>query len=321
MTKQRPASLNGSLLVKKGEAKPSVAASTDPVAKKVSRFPDPETIAELPLVSTPPIGDLYGNADKDETEKPLATAAPAARSEPTVSAPVDKEPQAPISTPTVQQEDRVAPAENSDPAPEPRLVFLLPRPSWRFVVSAVLAGVMGVSAWYLMSTSENEGTQRLASVAPADEAASAATGENPGAISPPPSGINKPHADAKTPENAANPAPEATKPAVTAAKPPVPSAKPKPSTPAATVASSSPQYAIQLLATKSAEAGREAWAQISSKHSNQLGGLSLDLQTVTLQGRGKFVRVRAGPIDGKQVAINRCKALSSAGQDCLVVKF
>ena len=331
MTKQRPASLKGSLLVKKGQAKPSVAPTTDPVAKKVSRFPDPESIGDSPLISTPPIADLYGIAKEEPIipdGQPLVTAAPAARNQPPVTAPPETENQTPLSAPRVDQDDRaVAPVEN-DPAPEPRLVVLLPRPSVKVILSALLIAVMGVSAWYLLNSTENTGTQRLASVGPVEEATtpSALSGPAASAISPPPSGINAAPATPSASEQSKGSSPGGTaettsaQPAstATASAPPVPEAKPKQS---AASSASDPQYAIQLLATKSTEAGRAAWAQISKKHSQQLNGLTLDLQTVTLQGRGKFVRVRAGPIDQKQVAVNRCKALSSAGQDCLVVKF
>lgn len=321
MTKQRPASLNGSLLVKKGQAQPSVTASTDPVSKKTSRFPVPESVAELPLVHTPPIGDLYGRPkDKDVDKSPPEVETPKAGGTSVIIP----------STAGEDQEGLAAPEEDTGPAPEPRLVFLLPALSWRLLLSVLLASVMGLSAWYLMSTSENGGTQRLASVGPIEEAGPAGAAETAGAISPPPSGINtSPKASANTSKSTMKPSDfeaeaEASGGATLKAslKAPVPTAKPKAaSTSFASTGSNASRYAIQLLATKSAEAGRQAWTRISRKHNGQLGGLSLDLQTVTLQGRGKFVRVRAGPITGKQAAVNRCKALSSAGQDCLVVKF
>ena len=312
MTKQRPASLDGSLLVKKGQAKPSVAPTSDPVAKKVSRFPNPETISELPLTSTPPIGELYGNKPSETTEPDPV---PAARA-PDVS-PSELEPTktAPISAPVASQEDRATvetPVEEE--TPEPRLVFLLPRPSLRTILSLLLVAVMGASAWYLMNASDNSGTQRLASVGATEEAVPAVTSDGASAISPPPSGA----VSSKT-----LPPPSKSSPIeslqTTPNNAPVPSEKPAVVTKVST--NSGPQYAIQLLATKSTAAGRSAWDQISAKHGDQLRDLALDLQTVTLQGRGTFVRVRAGPIGEKQVAVNRCKALSAAGQDCLVVRF
>ena len=313
MTKQRPASLDGSLLVKKGQAKPSVAPAVDPVAKKVSRFPNPETISELPLTSTPPIGELYGTKNSEETEPDPAPKAQA----PVVTPPEDvQESAAPISAPIASQDDRAAPeppVEDDADTPEPRLVFLLPRPSLRTVLSLLLVAVMGASAWYLMNSSDNSGTQRLASVGATEEAAPPEQTDTASAISPPPSGA----VSSKTPPPAKSSS--ARSPQTAAKKAPVPSEKPALVTNVS--ASSGPQYAIQLLATKSTQAGRSAWDQISAKHGDQLGDLGLDLQTVTLQGRGTFVRVRAGPIGEKKVAVSRCKALSAAGQDCLVVRF
>ncbi len=312
MTKQRPASLDGSLLVKKGQAKPSVAPTTDPVAKKVSRFPNPETISELPLTNTPPIGELYGTKPPQTTEPDPA---PAARA-PDISPPeLEAETSTPISAPVASQEDRATLDEPvEDETPEPRLVFLLPRPSLRTILSLLLVAVMGGSAWYLMSSSDTAGTQRLASVGTTEETVPAVADESASAISPPPSGAVSSKTLPPPSKSASSGSAQSD-----AKNAPVPSKKPALVTKVST--SSGPQYAIQLLATKSTAAGQSAWNQISAKHGAQLGDLGLDLQTVTLQGRGTFVRVRAGPIAEKQVAVSRCKALSAAGQDCLVVKF
>ncbi len=307
--------MDGSLLVKKGQAKPSVGpVATDPASKKVSRFPNPETIADVPLTSTPPIGELYGSPEPK-------VSAPAPRSEPVEpvvpSANNEQSPET-VSPLTAQPNNETAGTDEEVTPPEPRLVFLLPRPSLRLILSLVLIGVMGASAWYLMNSPDTVGTQRLATIGPAEDAASDSLPAAENAISPPPSGAGVTTDRIKTAPKARDPAVNdtAAKPAASASNPstPIPSGKPG-------AAASDRQYAIQLLATKSLEAGQAAWTQIFRKHGDQLDGLSLDLQTVTLQGRGEFVRVRAGPISQRQVAIDRCKALSSAGQDCLVVRF
>ena len=251
-------------------------------------------------------------------KKPAAPEpAPAPRAPEVTPPELEAESDAPISAPVAHQDDRAAPDEEpaEDDAPEPRLVFLLPRPSLRTVLSLLLVALMGASAWYLMNSSDDAGTQRLASVGATEEAAvSPATGDTASAISPPPSGA----VSSKTlppPSKTSQPASAQS----TSKNAPVPSEKPALVTKVS--AGNGPQYAIQLLATKSTSAGRSAWDQISAKHGDQLGDLGLDMQTVTLQGRGTFVRVRAGPIDDKKVAVSRCKALRAAGQDCLVVRF
>lgn len=319
MTKQRPASLDGSLLVKKGQAQPSVAPTTDPVTKKVSRFPDPN-VDVPPLTSTPPISELYGTgSSNDEPLEPtFKTQDQAADIEPT-------EPQSAL--PNVANQNTLTGEEDDkavDDAPEPRLVVLLPRPSFRTLVSLLLVSLMGFSAWYLMTTSENTGTQRLASVSVSDDAA-IGDENSASAISPPPSGIISEATVDSTgaPQTiAAKTGTKAGSSSGSSTNTPVPEAKPvSVVATSSTTTNSAPQFAIQLLATKSTQAGEAAWKQISAKHKAQLDGLGLDLQTVTLQGRGKFVRVRAGPIAERKLAVNRCKALSSAGQDCLVVRF
>ncbi len=323
MTKQRPASLNSSLLVKKGQAKPSVT-SPEPVEKKEPRFPDPDAVSALPLTSTPPISELYGKDSSADLKAETATAPPLQALAREEAATPKREPVAPLTAnapgPDAPREEHGTANSEPDTAPEPRLVVLLPRPSLRFVFAAILMAVMGVSAWYLFTGSEN-GTQQLTSVSPtAQDVTTRGNIPEASAISPPPSGISSPSAKPGNSKSGQAAKSETITPANSAAAP-IPSSKPTSPTAPAAVAAAGPRYAIQLLATKSEAAGEAAWTQIVSKHGTQLDGLSLDLQTVTLQGRGTFVRVRAGPIAERNVAAERCSQLSAAGQDCLVVRF
>ncbi len=79
-------------------------------------------------------------------------------------------------------------------------------------------------------------------------------------------------------------------------------------------------WRIQIASMFTPEAAEQAWASLQAKHKDLLGALSLDIRKATIEGRGTFYRVRAGPLDGRQAAAALCSALKARKQGCLVVQ-
>ncbi len=79
-------------------------------------------------------------------------------------------------------------------------------------------------------------------------------------------------------------------------------------------------WRIQIASMRTPEAAEQAWARVQAKHKDLLGALSLDIRKATIEGRGTFYRVRAGPLDGRQAAAALCSTLKARKQGCLVVQ-
>ena len=79
-------------------------------------------------------------------------------------------------------------------------------------------------------------------------------------------------------------------------------------------------FRVQLASLRSEQAARDSWTQFKSKSPHLLGSLSPEITPVDLgDGRGRFYRLRAGPITGRADADKLCQALKAASQDCMVV--
>ena len=77
-------------------------------------------------------------------------------------------------------------------------------------------------------------------------------------------------------------------------------------------------WKIQLASVLSEASAQADWTRIKAKHSDLLGALALNVQTVKLE-RGTFYRIQAGPLSDEDAARALCGQLKSQNQDCLIV--
>jgi type II secretory pathway predicted ATPase ExeA len=175
------------------------------------------------------------------------------------------------------------------------------------------------------------------SPAPAVGAPSVATASAPPAPSPAPPPVAAPAATAMTPPGpvplpAAAP-PETAPPAdTTAVVPPGLVSRPAPGTssppppaapppaPAAAAALPARSYRVQVGAMRTAEAAQEEWQRMERQYADLLGGLHYSVFAVTLNDRGTFYRLQAGPIANGAEAERLCGELKRRGEQCIVVK-
>ncbi len=75
--------------------------------------------------------------------------------------------------------------------------------------------------------------------------------------------------------------------------------------------------AVHLASYRSRQAAESGWAELQSKFSSQLGGLSSVVRSVNLGGqRGTFFRLMAGPVSTQSRAQDICQELKRANQYC-----
>lgn len=109
----------------------------------------------------------------------------------------------------------------------------------------------------------------------------------------------------------------------TAAKTAKPTTKVASSTPAKTTAvavrPAGKINRIQIMALSSEDAARTEVSRLQKRFPEKLGSLTFWISKVTLEGRGTFYRVQAGPVTGTQ-AQELCKLLKSNNLGCIVVR-
>ncbi len=79
-------------------------------------------------------------------------------------------------------------------------------------------------------------------------------------------------------------------------------------------------WRIQIAALRSREAAEREWARQVNRHRDLLGALSLQVQRVTIEGKGEFFRVRGGPLPNKATADDLCAQLTAQKLSCLSVR-
>ncbi|MDJ0971519.1 MAG: SPOR domain-containing protein, partial [Kiloniellales bacterium] len=127
---------------------------------------------------------------------------------------------------------------------------------------------------------------------------------------------------APAPVEAATPEPKAVEPAA-----PAEPAKPAESQQAALPPKAEPAPAaagggiyIQLGSLTNRDGVPKEWARLQKVFPDFLGDMELAIQTVTLEGRGTFHRIQAGPLPNRGTAEELCAFLKDAKQACIVVK-
>ena len=80
-----------------------------------------------------------------------------------------------------------------------------------------------------------------------------------------------------------------------------------------------PSRTIQLGAWRNEADAADAWNRIVATGGNLLAGLSPQVVAVDLPGKGRFYRLRAGPVD-QGAAPSLCEALRAKNVECVVVR-
>jgi cell division septation protein DedD len=116
-------------------------------------------------------------------------------------------------------------------------------------------------------------------------------------------------------------APEPNKTRQSAA-PPAPTPEPatarEPALAAASAPAPSGEWKIQISAVSREATAESEWKRIQSRHTNLLGALTFNVQSVT-SPKGTFYRIQAGPLADRDAASAVCAGLRAQKQDCLVV--
>ncbi|MDJ0945227.1 MAG: SPOR domain-containing protein [Kiloniellales bacterium] len=142
----------------------------------------------------------------------------------------------------------------------------------------------------------------------APEAPAAPTASGPAATAPAP--------EAPAPVETAAPEPEAAEPPAPAESQQAalpPAAEPAP-------AAGEAGIYIQLGSLSNREGVPKEWARLQKAFPDFLGDMELAVQTVTLEGRGTFHRIQAGPLPNRGTAEEMCAFLKNAEQACIVIK-
>ncbi|MEQ8227671.1 MAG: SPOR domain-containing protein [Rhodospirillales bacterium] len=96
-------------------------------------------------------------------------------------------------------------------------------------------------------------------------------------------------------------------------------AKAAPPPPAAPKIGADSSWQVQLAASRSATAAKAEGERLKKKHTDVLGGMSVNVVRADLGAKGVFYRIRLGPAGDKAKARTVCSTLSKRGQGCLVV--
>jgi cell division septation protein DedD len=132
--------------------------------------------------------------------------------------------------------------------------------------------------------------------------------------------LTPPPAAVPTTSEAASTTANSTAATATATAPAASTEPAAPAQPATTQTASAGSYRVQLVALKSEDAAKSAWAQFQKKYPDLLKDLQLTVVKIDLAGNGIFYRVQAGPLADRAAAADICGKLGQRGQGCMVVK-
>jgi hypothetical protein len=100
---------------------------------------------------------------------------------------------------------------------------------------------------------------------------------------------------------------------------PLATPQPAPAAPPATTVAAATGVRVQLAAVRSQDAANAEWQRLV-RANPELAALKMSAVPVTVEGKGTFWRVQAGPIGGNEAAQRLCQALKSRNQGCIVVR-
>jgi hypothetical protein len=94
-----------------------------------------------------------------------------------------------------------------------------------------------------------------------------------------------------------------------------------PRKPEGALAAIDPAFVVQLASVKTRDGAMQEWAKLRARFPELLADKKLTLDETELQGRGRVVRVRAGPFANLRGASDFCADIAAGRQDCLVVRL
>jgi cell division protein FtsN len=75
---------------------------------------------------------------------------------------------------------------------------------------------------------------------------------------------------------------------------------------------------LQIGAYPSEELALSAWNNFRARYATAIGGLTQNVQVADLGERGTWYRLRVGPFNSKDAAVEKCEQLREAGGTCFV---
>lgn len=99
---------------------------------------------------------------------------------------------------------------------------------------------------------------------------------------------------------------------------PKPEAAPAPPAPSQQAAAAAGGFRVQLAAVSDPAAARTEWSRLQGRFPDALGSLSLQVEPVEVEGKGKLYRIQAGPLPSREKADSLCSELKGQGQPCIV---
>jgi hypothetical protein len=80
-------------------------------------------------------------------------------------------------------------------------------------------------------------------------------------------------------------------------------------------------HAVHLASYRGPETAAAGWRTLHAMFPDVLDGLSARLESVEIEGRGEFLRLKAGPFDTRNEARAACNAIEAAGAYCALSDF
>ncbi|MDG2045511.1 MAG: SPOR domain-containing protein [Maricaulis sp.] len=81
------------------------------------------------------------------------------------------------------------------------------------------------------------------------------------------------------------------------------------------------RHGIHLASYRLLENAQSGWAELQVRHGTVLGDMHARLETTHLDGRGTYLRLKAGPYDNARDAAQACRAIQESDEYCMPVDF
>jgi len=81
------------------------------------------------------------------------------------------------------------------------------------------------------------------------------------------------------------------------------------------------RHGIHLASYRLLENAQSGWAELQVRHGTVLGDMHARLETTHLDGRGTYLRLKAGPYDNARDAAEACRVIQESDEYCMPVDF
>lgn len=137
---------------------------------------------------------------------------------------------------------------------------------------------------------------------------------------PPPPGAKTEESAPAAPASGTSPSQTQTETPTETQAPAASESAPQPSQPAATSAPAADgAYRVQVASIQDRSKAESSWKAMQNKHEDLLGGLSLSVVEVEIEGRGTFYRLQGGGVS-RDRAEEICATLKQRNAGCLIVR-